>query len=86
MLMMNVQNQRLQRDLNHSEAVRMEAERKAALAVAEMTRLEDVASQVEETKSENESLTNQVFGSFMFDRLMCGTSKQKVYFPSSQCL
>lgn len=56
---MNVQNKRLRRDLNHSEASRLEAERKAA---AQVTRLEDAASQVEETKSENQSLTNQVFG------------------------
>lgn len=69
--MMDVQNKRLHRDLNHSEAFRMEAERKAALAAAEVTRLEDVANQLEETKSENKSLTNQVFGSFMFHRFVC---------------
>lgn len=78
---MNVQNKALQRDLNHSEAARMEAERKAALAAAEVTRLADVAIQVEEAQSESKSLTNQVFGSFMR-----GTSKPKVYFSSSWCL
>lgn len=79
--MMNVQNKALQRDRNHSEAVRMEAERKAALAAAEVTRLADVAIQVEEAQSENKSLTNQVFGSFV-----CDTSKQKVYLSSSRCI
>lgn len=58
---MNAQNKRLQRDLNDTEAFRMEAERKAALADAEVTRLAEVASQVEETASENKSLTLQVF-------------------------
>lgn len=84
--MTNVQNERLQRDLNHSEDVRTEAERKAALAAAEVTRLAGVASQAEETESENKSLTSQVFGPFMFVRFMCGTSKQRVYSSSSRCL
>lgn len=81
--MMNVQNKRLQRDLDHSEAARMEAVRKAA---AEVTRQEDAACQLEETRSENKSLTNQVFGPFMLDRFTCSTSKQKVYFLSRRCL
>lgn len=85
-LMMNVQSKRLQRDLNHSEAVRVEAERRADLAVAEATRLADVASQVEETSSENKSLSNQVVGSFTLDEFTCRTSQLKCYSSSAGSL
>lgn len=57
---MHVQTERLQRELSHSEAMREEAERKAALAASEVKRLADAANQMEETTKENESLTNQV--------------------------
>lgn len=84
--MMNVQNKRLQRDLNHSEAVRVEGERKADRAAAEVTRLADVASQVEETTIENKSLTNQVVGSFTLDGFTCRRSEQKCYFSPTWSL
>lgn len=57
---MHVQTKRLQRELSHSEAMREEAERKAALTASEVKRLADAANQMEETTKENESLTNQV--------------------------
>lgn len=57
---MHVQIKRLQRELSHSEAMREEAERKAALAASKVKSLADAANQMEETTKENESLTNQV--------------------------
>lgn len=83
---MNVQNKRLQRDLSHSEAVGVEAERKADLAAAEATRLADVGNQLEETTIENKSLTNQVVGSFTLDGFTCGRSQQKCYFSPTWSL
>lgn len=56
----HVQAKRLQRELRHSEAMREEAERKAALAASDVKRLADAANQMEETTKENDSLTNQV--------------------------
>lgn len=52
---------RLQRELCHSDARREEAETKAAQMEEKVLRLTDAASQVEETRKENEGLINQVF-------------------------
>lgn len=57
----HVQTTRLHRELCHSEARREEAERKAAQAADEVTRLADVANQMEETRKENDRLITQVF-------------------------
>lgn len=83
---MNIQNKRLQRDLNHLEAVGVEAERKADLTAAEATRLADVANQVEETTIENKSLAIQVVGSFTLDGFTRGRSEQKCYFSPTWSL
>ncbi|XP_042349817.1 early endosome antigen 1-like [Plectropomus leopardus] len=53
-------NKRLHSELSQSEDRREEAERKAAQAADKVTRLTDVAHQMEETRRENESLTAQV--------------------------
>lgn len=58
---MCVQTKMLHSDLCESEVRREEAERRAAQAAVKVTRLTEVASQMEETRKENESLNIQVF-------------------------
>lgn len=55
------QTKRLHSELRHSEAWREEAETKAAQTSAEVTRLRDIASQLDDTRNENQSLIQQVF-------------------------
>lgn len=61
-----VQTARLQRELRHSETTRVEAERKAAEATDELTRLTDVSHQMEEISRENDLLTSRVFVGYSF--------------------
>lgn len=54
------QTARLQRELCQSEIARVEAERKAARATDELTRLTDVSHQMEDISRENDLLTSRV--------------------------
>ncbi|AWP12030.1 putative leucine-rich repeat-containing protein DDB G0290503 [Scophthalmus maximus] len=56
----HVGTQKLHRDLCQSEARREEAERTAARAAEKVMRLTDVASQMEETRMENDNLNTRV--------------------------
>uniref|UniRef100_UPI0037E9A940 centromere-associated protein E-like isoform X2 n=1 Tax=Semicossyphus pulcher TaxID=241346 RepID=UPI0037E9A940 len=56
----HVETQRLHSELHQSEARRDEAETKAAQAAKKVMKLSDVANQMEETRTENHSLTAQV--------------------------
>lgn len=62
----HVQTARLQRELCHSETTRVEAERKAAEAADELTRLTDVSHQMEEISRENDLLTSRVLVGYSF--------------------
>lgn len=62
----HVQTARLQRELRHSETTRVEAERKAAKATDELTRLTDVSHQMEEISRENDLLTSRVLVGYSF--------------------
>lgn len=60
-MLMCVQTKTLHSELCESEVRREEAERRAAQTAEKVMRLTDVASQMEETRKENESLNSQVF-------------------------
>ena len=79
---MHVQTKKLQRELCQSEVRREEAERKAARTAEKVMRLSDVASQMEETRGENESLNTQVYNYiFIKNVLQCVTSINTLLSP-----